>query len=63
MEETVLVVVVLGVGYVLGVWTACAVFAQPQREYEDAAPTTSAAMSKVLVAIPGDLPRPLRRRP
>ena len=37
----VLVVAVLGVGYVLGVWTACVVFGQPQRDYEDAAPATS----------------------
>ena len=22
-------------GYILGVWTACLVFRQPQREYED----------------------------
>jgi hypothetical protein len=26
------------VGYILGVWTACLVFKQPQRAYEEGAP-------------------------
>jgi hypothetical protein len=30
------VFVLFTVGYVLGVWTACAVFKAPQRAYEDA---------------------------
>lgn len=35
MEILVWLVAILGVGYILGVWTACAVFGQPQRAYED----------------------------
>jgi len=59
--EAVLVLAVLGIGYILGVWTACVVFGQPQREYEEAAPRTSAAASSVLVAAPSDSSRPRRR--
>jgi len=33
-----LVFALFTVGYILGVWTACAVFRQPQRAYEEAAP-------------------------
>jgi hypothetical protein len=33
-----LVFALFTVGYILGVWTACLVFRQPQRAYEDAVP-------------------------
>lgn len=33
-----LVFALFTVGYILGVWTACVVFRQPQRAYEDGAP-------------------------
>ncbi len=58
----VVVIAVLGVGYVLGVWTACVVFAQPQREYEEGAARTPAALSSILIPIPSDpSPQPSRR--
>jgi hypothetical protein len=55
------VISVLGAGYVLGVWTACAVFGQPQREYEDAS-RTSPTQGSFPIAILGDPSRPPRRR-
>ena len=33
-----LVFALFTVGYILGVWTACAVLRQPQRAYEEGAP-------------------------
>lgn len=62
MEETVLVIAVLGVGYVLGVWTALAVLRQPQREYEDGL-KTAPVMVKVRAAISAGPTRPSRRLP
>ncbi|HUZ87348.1 MAG TPA: hypothetical protein VNF26_10390 [Candidatus Baltobacterales bacterium] len=62
MEEMVLVAAVLGVGYVLGVWTACVVFGQPQRDYEDGSTRTSAATSKVTIGSPAGRSRPPRGR-
>jgi hypothetical protein len=38
MEVMSLVFALFTVGYILGVWTACAVFRQPQRAYENGAP-------------------------
>lgn len=57
-----LVLAILGVGYILGVWTACIVFGQAQREYEEAAPRTSAARATLLIPLPIDSPRPRLRR-
>jgi hypothetical protein len=37
-------------GYILGVWTACMVFRQPQRAYEDGAP---GALSSTAVIVLG----------
>jgi hypothetical protein len=37
MEVVSVVFALFTVGYVLGVWTACLVLRQPQREYEDGA--------------------------
>jgi hypothetical protein len=36
------------IGYILGVWTACVVFRQPQRDYEDG----SHAHAMVLARVP-----------
>jgi hypothetical protein len=35
------------IGYILGVWTACLVFRQPQREYEDGRHETALALAHV----------------
>lgn len=61
MEETVLVIAVLSVGYVLGVWTALAILRQPQSEYEDG-PKTVTVMAKVRAALPAAPVRPSRPR-
>jgi hypothetical protein len=37
------------VGYILGVWTACLVFRQPQRAYEDGVP--AAVTSKPVIVL------------
>jgi hypothetical protein len=50
----VLVIAVLGVGYVLGVWTACVVFWPAQREYEEGATRSSTALSSILISGLGD---------
>ncbi|MGA8923524.1 MAG: hypothetical protein WB682_10300 [Candidatus Dormiibacterota bacterium] len=62
MEEMVLVIAVLGVGYVLGVWTACVVFWPAQREYEEVATRSSTALSSILSPVPGDPPAQPPRR-
>jgi hypothetical protein len=48
------------VGYILGVWTACMVFRQPQRAYEDGAP---GALSGTPVIVLGRAPGLAKRRP
>ena len=45
-----LVFALFTIGYVLGVWTACLVFRQSQREYEEGAPWQVADRSHVRVA-------------
>ena len=45
-------------GYILGVWTACVIFKQPQRAYEDDLPI-SLAIHHVMVP----LAAPAERRP
>jgi hypothetical protein len=42
------------VGYILGVWTACLVFRQPQRAHEDGVP---AALSSTRMIVLGDASR------
>jgi len=37
-------------GYILGVWTACLVFRQPQREYEDDRHTSALVLARVPIA-------------
>jgi hypothetical protein len=48
------------VGYILGVWTACLVFKQPQRAYEGGFPAT---VPSPRVVILGDSSRVPVRRP
>ncbi len=48
MGVTGLVFAVFTLGYIVGVWTACAVLRQPQRAYEDAVP---ASISRVPVIV------------
>lgn len=55
-----LVFALFTVGYVLGVWTACLVFRQPQRAYEDG---VSAALSSTRVIVLGGVSRLAERRP
>ncbi len=38
------------IGYILGVWTACLVFRQPQREYEDGRHTSAPILARVPIA-------------
>lgn len=45
-------------GYILGVWTACVIFKQPQRAYEDGLPIYQAIPS---VMVPRAAP--VERRP
>jgi hypothetical protein len=35
------------IGYILGVWTACLVFRQPQREYEDGRHASPMVLARV----------------
>jgi hypothetical protein len=35
------------IGYILGVWTACVVFRQPQREYEDGRHASAMVLARV----------------
>jgi hypothetical protein len=35
------------IGYILGVWTACLVFRQPQREYEDGRHASAMVLARV----------------
>jgi hypothetical protein len=51
---------VFTVGYILGVWTACLVFRQPQRAYEDGVP---AALSITPLIVRRDPSRRAGRRP
>jgi hypothetical protein len=37
------------IGYILGVWTACLVFRQPQRDYEDGRYASAMALARVPV--------------
>jgi hypothetical protein len=55
-----LVFALFAVGYILGVWTACLVFRQPQRAFEDGVP---AALSSPGVIVLGDGSRLVGRRP
>jgi hypothetical protein len=54
-----LVFALFTVGYILGVWTACLVFRQPQPAYEDGVP---AALSSVPVVVLRDASRMAERR-
>jgi len=47
------------VGYILGVWTACLVFRQPQRVFEDAIP---AQVSSTRVVVLGEASRLVESR-
>jgi hypothetical protein len=47
------------VGYILGVWTACLVFRQPQRAYEDGAPFSSLTTPVIVMEA---APQPVGRR-
>jgi len=60
MGMTGLVLAIFTVGYILGVWTACLVFRQPQRVYEDGVP---AALSITRVIVLGGVSRLVERRP
>jgi hypothetical protein len=42
-----IVFAIFTIGYILGVWTACLVFRQPQREYEDGRHTTALGLAQV----------------
>ena len=55
-----LVFSLFSVGYILGVWTACLVFRQPQRAFEDGVP---AVLSSTGVIVLGDASRLVERRP
>jgi hypothetical protein len=48
------------VGYILGVWTACMVFRQPQSLYEDGVP---GALASTPVIVLGRAPDLVKRRP
>jgi hypothetical protein len=48
------------VGYILGVWTACAVFGQPQRAFEEG---VAANISSAHVIVLGEASRRPVRRP
>jgi hypothetical protein len=48
------------VGYILGVWTACMVFKQPQRAYEEGVPV---ALSSAPLIVLGRAPGLAKRRP
>ena len=47
-------------GYILGVWTACMVFRQPQRLYEDG---VTGALASTPVVVLGRAPDLVKRRP
>jgi hypothetical protein len=66
----VLVFALFTFGYILGVWTACLVFRQPQRAYEDGIPAADVCALarrfsvRVSVAQPNGLsPSSLERKP
>jgi len=54
-----LVFALFTLGYILGVWTACLVFWQPQRAFEDGVPAADA--SAPVIVLGGESRRPGRR--
>lgn len=45
-----IVFAIFTIGYILGVWTACLVFRQPQREYEDGRHASALVLDRVPIA-------------
>jgi hypothetical protein len=53
MELAALVFALFTAGYILGVWTACLVFKQPQQVYEDGLPMSLATARPMVVRTVG----------
>jgi hypothetical protein len=45
-----IVFAIFTIGYILGVWTACLVFRQPQRDYEDGRHASALVLDHVPIA-------------
>ena len=58
MATVSLVFALFTVGYILGVWTACLVFRQPQRAYEEGSKACAADREMVPILASRVAPRP-----